>query len=226
MYQLTTDGDMDKLEHMYQFSPYPEYELRILGSSKRIDELPSPRIIKSHLPFDHIYSPMGKYIYVARNGMDVAVSSYHHHRSVGNAPVPFDVYMDDFLGAARWFREVAGWWSKRELPNVLFLTFTELKKDLAGTVTKIAKFCEIDLPPEKLARVVERAGFKTMKQWEDKFHHARGIEWLMRQEGASGEMIREGGVAKGNAQFNELQKKKFKDLYQRILGHTNLGLDE
>ena len=47
-----------------------------------IDELPSPRFIKSHLPFANLPSSLSetcKVVYVARNPKDVAVSWYYHH---------------------------------------------------------------------------------------------------------------------------------------------------
>ena len=49
---------------------------------KSIDELPSPRIIKSHLPLQLLppsvlENPSVKIIYVTRNPRDVAVSLYH-----------------------------------------------------------------------------------------------------------------------------------------------------
>ena len=45
--------------------------------------LSSPRIFKSHLDWPMTYKPAGtplKYIYVARNGKDVAVSMFYHSR--------------------------------------------------------------------------------------------------------------------------------------------------
>ena len=43
--------------------------------------LPEPRLIKTHLPFARTpWSAQAKYIYVARNPFDCAVSFYHHTR--------------------------------------------------------------------------------------------------------------------------------------------------
>ena len=43
--------------------------------------LPEPRLVKTHLPFARTpWSAQAKYIYVARNPFDCAVSFYHHTR--------------------------------------------------------------------------------------------------------------------------------------------------
>jgi sulfotransferase len=43
--------------------------------------LPEPRLIKTHLPFSRTpWSPQAKYICIARNPFDCAVSFYHHTR--------------------------------------------------------------------------------------------------------------------------------------------------
>ena len=43
--------------------------------------LPEPRLIKTHLPFERTpWSAQAKYVYVARNPFDCAVSFYHHTR--------------------------------------------------------------------------------------------------------------------------------------------------
>jgi hypothetical protein len=224
LFQLLSDGDVDKIAHMYEFSPYPFYELRTLGTAERIDRLPSPRVIKSHEAFQNIHHPLGRYIYVARDGMDVAVSAFHHHMGVGNGPIPFDVFFDRFVTEGRWVKEVAEWWAQRDQPNVLFLTFRELTDNLASTVEKIARFCGLDLSPEKLASVVRNSSFANMKLHEAKFDHNEGIHWLLSQrKGAS--FIRKGKSSEGAAMLSEAQKRRFREAYAHALSGTGLELD-
>ena len=48
-------------------------------------KLPSPRVIKSHLPFEFLPPKLldtCKVIYVGRNPKDTCVSYYHHHLSI------------------------------------------------------------------------------------------------------------------------------------------------
>ncbi|HEX8792986.1 MAG TPA: sulfotransferase domain-containing protein [Polyangiaceae bacterium] len=225
LYQLLTDDeDLEKIAHMYEFSPYPFYELRILGTSARIDALPSPRVIKSHEPVEQIYGSLGRYIYVARDGMDVVWSAYNHHLQVGNGPVPFDVFFDRFVSEPKWFNEVLGWWRRRNEPNVLFLTYRDLKSDLRGSVARVATFCGIDADAQKLDRVARAASFAHMKKHEAKFDHNEGVHWLLGQRSAGG-FLRKGAMAEGGARLTDAQKRRFLETYERILGGTGLRLD-
>ena len=77
LYQLTTDGRMD-FAHITQVCPWFE---RALKAGRDLDALPGPRVFKSHLPYRRIPKGPCRYIYVARDGKDVAVSYYHFYRS-------------------------------------------------------------------------------------------------------------------------------------------------
>ncbi len=75
MHQLTSDGNMD-FDHINDVVPSLE---RNIKENVRIDDFPSPRIIKTHFTYDGFPKNWpGRYIYVMRHGMDVAVSEYHH----------------------------------------------------------------------------------------------------------------------------------------------------
>lgn len=77
------------------------------GSKPVIDLLPSPRLLVSHLPYDVI--PKGKddsttcrYIYIARNPKDVAVSLYHFSLSFhSDSGLTWDVLAKLFLQGKR-----------------------------------------------------------------------------------------------------------------------------
>src|SRR5690606_6399436 len=49
--------------------------------AEAVETLPEPRLIKTHLQFSMVpFDPATKYIYVARNPFDCAVSFFHHTR--------------------------------------------------------------------------------------------------------------------------------------------------
>jgi hypothetical protein len=70
LYQLTTDGDMG-FPHIYEYCPWFERSSR---SGLAFEARPSPRLFKSHLPYKQVPKGPCKYIYIARDGRDVAVS--------------------------------------------------------------------------------------------------------------------------------------------------------
>ena len=54
-----------------------------------------------------------------------------------------------------YFRHVLEGWSQRNLPNVLFLFYEDLKKDLRGQIQRVAKFLDKTLTEEQLVRLTE-----------------------------------------------------------------------
>jgi hypothetical protein len=134
------------------------------------------RVIKTHLPMRKLgYSPRGKYIWVVRDPKDVFVSSYHFTRSTVLGPLMPSVrrwlalYLsgEPFVGS--WAEHAAGGWAHRDRPNVLFLTFEDMKRDLHGTVARIAALMEVELTPEELESVVRQSTYEHMKSIGHKF---------------------------------------------------------
>jgi len=89
-----------------------------------------------------------------------------------------------------WAEHLAGWWAVRREPNVLFITYEDLKRDHAGMVRKIAEFMGVDLTPAELAAVVEQSTFASMKAAQHKFEPELMVPWgkegAMMRRGASG----------------------------------------
>jgi aryl sulfotransferase len=151
------------------------------------------RFIKTHLPVDAlVFSPGAKYIYVARDGRDVAWSFYNHlanitdewQRRINDAPdrvgpplprAPASVrqFFLEWLegdGYPFWpfWDHVWSWWAIRHLPNVLLLHFADLKRDLPGQIQKVAVFLEIELDGEEFAAAVRHCSFDYMKTHAEK----------------------------------------------------------
>ncbi|KAF0029536.1 hypothetical protein F2P81_018641 [Scophthalmus maximus] len=103
-----------------------------------IQELTSPRLIKSHLPYRFLPTAMhngeAKVIYMARNPKDLAVSYYQFHRSLrtmsyrGSFQEFCRRFMNDKLGYGSWFDHVQEFWEHRMDSNVLFLKYEDMYK--------------------------------------------------------------------------------------------------
>jgi len=149
LYQITTDGNMD-FTHICEVSPWFERFLSFnVMEGKDFEKFSSPRVIKSHLPFQEIPKGPGKYIYVARSGKDVAVSYYHLYKSHLHFQGSFDDFYKLFIKGkvlfGSWFKHVADWKKHRDDQNVLFLEYEDLLKDFGTCLQKIIKFCGIEL---------------------------------------------------------------------------------
>ena len=167
------------------------------------------RFMKTHLPVDAlVFSPKAKYLYVARDGRDVAWSMHNHHAGFTEQMYPMmnnvfgregepltaptgDVrqYFLEWLeggglpmGVSYW-AHLQGWFDIRHLPNVLLLHFNDLKADLPGQMRRIAKFLDIALDPAKLPQMLEHCSLDYMRRTASQ--HSPIIDMLFQQGGAT-----------------------------------------
>ncbi|KAG6448316.1 hypothetical protein O3G_MSEX005437 [Manduca sexta] len=110
---------------------------------------PDPRFIKTHLPLSFLPPSLldtTKVVYVARDPRDVAVSSYHHSKLFVQMGYNSDFkhFWSLFTGGlftfTPYFEHVKEAWEKRHHPNLLFLFYEDLRKDLPANIRRIAKF--------------------------------------------------------------------------------------
>lgn len=63
-----------------------------------------------------------------------------------------------------YFGYVRAWWPYRSDPNVLFMHYSDVRKDLKKWVSKIAKFVEVDLTSDELDLVTQRCTIEHMRK--------------------------------------------------------------
>jgi len=220
LYQLTTDGSME-IPHIAEFCPWFEKSQR---SARGFELRPSPRIFKSHLSWRKIPKGPGKYIYVARDGKDVALSYYHLCRAYNGYEGTFAEFFERFLrGKAdhgSWFRHVRDWWAHRQDPNVLFLTYEELTADLERCLHRIIAFCGFEVPPERIPRILERCRFSFMKENEAKFDPV--LETLWEAGSQLNTFLRQGRVGEGAIALSHQQGEQFDAAFRTLLGNCGI----
>eukprot|EP00057_Strongylocentrotus_purpuratus_P006570 XP_011661044.1 PREDICTED: LOW QUALITY PROTEIN: sulfotransferase 1C2-like [Strongylocentrotus purpuratus] len=166
-------GDMSRLEGTNIMEAVPFLESVEDGRNPltsplvidKAEKMASPRILKSHchspfLPQDiSTDDPKAKVIYVARNPKDTAVSYYHFCHYTPHLPSydSWDMFFEEFLAnrapQGSWFENVRlPWWRRRNHPNVLFLKYEDMKKDLPGAVQQIAEFMGKSLSDEVIEK--------------------------------------------------------------------------
>jgi hypothetical protein len=144
------------------------------------------RVIKTHLDFDWLpYSEESRYIIVIRDPKDVFVSSYYFF--VKHGPLSFtgfspetwlEVFLSSGMGVwSSWPVNTAGYWAARHKPNVLIVPFKSMKRDLRGTVRKVADFMGVRATDELIDRVCQKASFDYMKTIDEKFRAWEMIPW-------------------------------------------------
>ena len=100
VWQIFHEG---QVEITYLRERVPVLEGPAYPRSPDINTLPSPRIIKSHLTYDIIPKSVNKdnkckYIYVARNPKDVAVSFFNFQTDLKRFKGPWEFFVKLFLG--------------------------------------------------------------------------------------------------------------------------------
>ena len=155
--------------------------------SERAAALPRPRLIKTHLPFG--LTPQharAMYVYVARNPFDCAVSFYHHTRGFVRhydfADGTFDEFFECFIAGevdfGDYFANLLPWHARRDAPNVLFVLYEELRRDLREAAARIGRFlggpaAEACSDERLLVRVLEEASFRSMSRDQGRWSSAR-----------------------------------------------------
>jgi hypothetical protein len=112
------------------------------------------------------------------------------------------------------FGFLAAWWSLRRESNVLFLHYSDMKRDHDGSIRKIAKFLNIEPTPHQWSSILKYTSFAWMKQHEEKFESSptSSVPALK-----SGSMIRKGqvGHAKSDGMTDEIAHH-FREVGSRI----------
>jgi hypothetical protein len=91
------------------------------------------------------------------------------------------------------FGFLKAWWPLREEKNVLFMHFSDMKRDHQASIGKIAKFLGIEPTPDQWPAILEYTSFPWMKRHEDKFEAGTAGKVRILKSGA---MIRKGEAGK------------------------------
>jgi hypothetical protein len=231
VHQLFTGGTPN-FQDIYEEVPWIEFlshpEQPYQEVLDRVEAMPKSgrRAFKTHsappaVPFHNDGSDRDvKYIVVFRNPEEALVSfrpflDQHADEWLDLWQVPreamcrddfpsfYSEVIDDKQMQGMFFGFLAAWWPLRAEKNVLFLHFSDMKRDHEGTMNKIAAFLDIEPTEEQWPSILEYTSFPWMKQNEEKFEARTVAKFPILKTGA---MIRKGeaGKAKGDGMTGEI----------------------
>ncbi len=233
--QLVFDGEdapVSELSPWLEFVAFPKDEVL-----QGLEAQTHRRMIKTHLPVDAIgLRPDVKYLYVARDGRDVAFSMHPFYVGFGQTPQmlpdgtvvrrhlpnpdPRGFFLDWISGEAEviapFFPNVTSWWEVRALPNVRLVHYNNMKAEMAGEIAAIADFLEIEPSVSAWPRILEHCSFDYMKQNAQ----AVGPMGARRLEGGATAFFHQGS----NGRWRDVLTADDLDLYQRAVA-ANLAPD-
>lgn len=223
VHQLRTGGSM-QFPEIYAVVPFFD-----LAPSSGIDrdqrQVAEPRAFKTHLAWDLIPKG-GRYIYVLRDPGDALVSYYHYVNGVflERDAISIDEFAREaFLAAGgpwgRYWDHVRSWWPQRECPNVLMLCFEDMKRDLTGTIVRVADFLGLAVDPPMLERVTQQASFTFMKEHARQFVSERASRDVQARYGLPGDelwvQIRSGRTGDARNELSAETIRQFDAVWKR-----------
>ncbi len=147
------------------------------------------RFLKTHLPTDAlVFSPKARYVYIGRDGRDVVWSLYNHHVNANASwyaalndtpgrvgppiePPPADIveYWTQWMdrdGYPWWpfWGNIRSWWAIRDLPNVMFVHFAALTRQMEAEMRRLAAYLDIAVDDSRWSSIVQYCSFNWMKQ--------------------------------------------------------------
>ncbi|XP_029849154.3 sulfotransferase ssu-1-like [Ixodes scapularis] len=225
-----------------------------------IKDMPRPGAIKTHMPLQfQPYSKDAKYLYITRNPYDCCVSFFYHTKGLphynfadGTFDEFFEMFIEGKVDTGDYFDNLLSWYEHRNDPNVLFLTYEDLKKDTAAWVLKIAHFLgeeygiKLRANPRALDEVIEQTNMVSMRKHVNKglesfFVDVKAIpeerrpRWLRLMMESVGEVglkkpmitdfVRKGVVGDWKGHFSAEQVRRFKErIASKIRGSDVMDL--
>ncbi len=215
-YQIAMRG-RGEYGHIHEVIPWPDFAKQdlVVPLSDDTARQAAPtglRVIKTHLEWDRVpYTDKARYICVIRDPKDAFVSNYHFIRDVMLGPLmpAVAIWVRLFFSDAtpfNWSEHLHGYWQNRHLPNLLILTFEEMKADLPMVVRHIAEFMRVELTDGEFDLVCQKSTFAYMKGINEKFAPPALSPW----SSPNRQMIRK-GQSGGSSELLSAELQRFID---------------
>ena len=72
---------------------------------------------------------------------------------------------------------VQSWWNYRHLPNILFMNYADMKKDIKASIEKIANFLNIEVTSDRINDVEKKISIKAMREAAETYVPDAGASW-------------------------------------------------
>ncbi|KAJ8725830.1 hypothetical protein PYW08_004013 [Mythimna loreyi] len=190
--------------------------------------LTTTRFIKTHLPMSLLPPKIldtVKMVYVARDPRDVVVSCYHLARFLkttnfqGSFKDFWNLFRIDLYSLTPYFELLKEAWDKRDNPNMLFLFYEDLLKDLPTAIRRVADFFGKQLNEEQMTRLCDHLSFESFKTNKSlNFEDLRELGFLANDE----TFIRKGKSGGWRAYFDDEMTQQLEQWIEDNLRDTDL----
>ena len=223
---ITTNGIENGIE-LDVFAPWIEHM-----TVEEIESMSSPRFFKTHLPYQLMASggdpakTNAKYIYVLRNPKDAAISSYAFLRKVYPhfSTLTWESFLDKFIEGdvifGAFYNHFLSWWCHRDSPNILLLSYEQMKRDLSSVVTTVSSFMGYNLTDDVIQSIVKQSNFESMKT-----NTSANKDYMNPYTPGKTPFMRKGVVGDWRNVFTDEQSVKMDAIVADKLGNCGLVFD-
>ncbi|XP_030628174.1 sulfotransferase 6B1-like [Chanos chanos] len=187
-----------------------------------LQQAPSPRFLGTHMHPDNIppsfKEKKTKMLVIFRNPKDTAVSFYHfsNNNPVLPTALSWDSFYSEFMsGEVPWgsyFDHAVAWEKHINDPNVMTVTYEELKQDLSGGVRQVSEFFGFSLTDSQVQTIAEESTFQAMKESSQDSHGQMGNVFF-----------RKGEIGDWKNHFSQSQSEEMDAAFEKHLAGTQLG---
>ena len=182
VYQVLRRGEGDLVETgstLHAVCPWIEGRKTVsMAGAPLVGQQRPSRIIKTHLPASHCaYAREARYIYVVRHPVSCFASCADFIVENAGRLAPAREQIEQWFCSdaqmwwGTWPVHVEGWWKlSQQHPNVLFVSFEEMKRDLRSVVAKVVGLLEVPaLNPQEMELVLRKCSFAYMQEHQEAF---------------------------------------------------------
>jgi len=201
--------------------------LEEVGAGATADQ-PRPRLVKTHLPRALTpWSAAVRYLHIARNPFDCAVSFFHHTRGFprhydferGRFEDFFACFLAGEVDFGDYFDHLISWREVGARDNVMFLTYEALKLEPAATIAAVAQFLggSTGTPPgePQIAAIIEETSLKSMQRDPQR--------WSSRRPDSAPAFVRKGVIGDWRSEFSPGQAGALLAKFDQRLGPAGLA---
>ena len=233
---------LDQRVPFFELGPITEKEFANVtigdnsGSINVVEKMNSPRIVKTHLSWQMLPEKLksnqnAKIVYVTRNPRDACVSFHNHWKVLSGYRENFETFAEAFLNDIAGFyspfmQHVLEYWNMRHSENVCFITYEEMKTDLAAVIRKVGRFLGHPVPDDKISSLVEHLSFETMKNNKavNKEEFLQAYQKVLKNKNKTDTVsfMRKGEVGDWKNNFTPELEKKFEEWENKWLQYSDL----
>lgn len=228
-YSILFDYERTKSRNLSKLRFY-EFRMDSLNYTKK---QPSPRYIKTHLPFHLLPRQLrtgekkARIIYVGRNPKDTCVSYFHHCKILEGYRGNFDEFCELFLHGkvpyAPYWEHVLDYWNKKNERNILFLKYEDMKSDLPSIIKKSAEFFNKSINENDIKILASHLSFENMKKNPAvTYEENTDQNEKLRASKPNGPVLRRGEVNQWKGTFSPDMIEKFDGLTRKMLEAVGL----